>query len=157
MLVLCHWCIWMTPFLALHDVRGLRVRIKYLQDCPSYPDKHNSASWNTKRSVSFYFLQGTWFLHSHLWPGTCGGYVMVIQWDKQCGYMCLRPPTHVTLWPEMSRIDTQPHYREQRFLIRRPKILIFGFHQNRVLQAFFCLKTLLLMVKCDVLWQFQAF
>ena len=29
------------------------------------------------------------------------------------------------------------------------------FDQNRVLQAFFCSKTLL--VRCDVLWQFQAF
>ena len=37
------------------------------------------------------------------------------------------------------------------------KYLFFGFHQNRVLQALFCSKILLLMVKCDVLWQFQAF
>ena len=57
----------------------------------------------------------------------------------------------------MSRIDTRSQCRMRRISICRSKILIFGFHQNRVLQALFCSKTLLLMVKCDVLGQFQAF
>ena len=63
----------------------------------------------------------------------------------------------VTLLPEMSRIDTRSQYRMQRFLICRSDILIFGFHQNRVLQVCFCSKTLLLMAKFYVLWQFRHF
>ena len=63
----------------------------------------------------------------------------------------------VTLPPKMSRTDTRSQYRMWRYLICKSKILIFSFHQNWVLHTFFCLKTLLLMVKCDVLRQFQAF
>ena len=37
------------------------------------------------------------------------------------------------------------------------KNIDFRFSTNRVLQAYFCSKTLLLMVRCNVLWQFQAF
>ena len=59
--------------------------------------------------------------------------------------------------PEISRFDARSQYRERRFSIWWSKISIFGFHQNRVLQTFFCSKIWLLMVKCDVLWQFQAF
>ena len=59
---------------------------------------------------------------------------------------------YVTLPPEMSRTDTRSQYRQRCFSICRSKTLIFGFHQNWVLQAFFCSKTLLLMVKADVLW-----
>ena len=46
---------------------------------------------------------------------------------------------YVTLRPEMSHIDTRSQCRMQRFLICRSKILIFGFRQNRVLQALFIL------------------
>ena len=49
--------------------------------------------------------------------------------------------TNVTLLPEISHTDTQSQYREQRFSICRSKIQIFGFHQNWMLQAFFCSKT----------------
>ena len=42
------------------------------------------------------------------------------------------------------------------FSICRSKILIFSFHGNWALPTLFYSKTLLLMVKCDVLWQFQA-
>ena len=65
--------------------------------------------------------------------------------------------TFVTLPSKMSHTDTQSQYRMQRFSICRSKTLIFGFHQNRVPQTLFCSKTWLLMVKSDVLWQFQAF
>ena len=58
----------------------------------------------------------------------------------------------VTLPPKMSRTDTRSQCRMPRFSIYRTKILIFSFHQNWVLQAFFCMETLLLIVKCDVLW-----
>ena len=67
------------------------------------------------------------------------------------------PHLYVTVPPEMSWIDTWSQYRVRQFLICRSKILIFGFHQNCVLQAFFCSKTLLLMVKYDILCQIQAF
>ena len=64
---------------------------------------------------------------------------------------------YVSLWPEVSRIDTRSQYRMRWFLICRSKILISGFHQNLVLQALFCSKTLLLMVKCDVYDSFRHF
>ena len=51
-------------------------------------------------------------------------------------WRCLKTPwwwlVVVTLPPEMSRIDTRSQHRMQRFSICRSKILIFGFHQNRV-------------------------
>ena len=53
--------------------------------------------------------------------------------------------------PEMNRIDTRSQYEGRRFSICRSKIQIFGFYQNWMLQAFFCAKTLFLMLKCDVL------